>query len=116
MARPEQLTDLQIDVAAIFFSLDVATDFLVAGGAALIASDLINRPTEDLDLFAGTATTSVAQAKDDFVQAVTKRGCGTVLIEDSATIRRFDDREIPLPEPEVPTARTFFMHWADTVG
>jgi len=73
MDRPEQLTDLQVALSSIFFALDEAKDFLVAGGAALLASDLIARPTEDLDLFAATPTTSVTQAKGAFLHAVTER-------------------------------------------
>lgn len=51
MDRPEQLTTFQVDLAGIFFALDEAEGYFVAGGAALLASDLIARSTEDLDLF-----------------------------------------------------------------
>lgn len=88
MERPEQLTYLQLDLATIFFSLDEAADYLVAGGAALLASDLITRPTEDLDLFAAAPTTSVTQAKDAFMRALAERRCGIVLIHDSPTFCR----------------------------
>ena len=88
MERPEQLSSLQIDLAAIFFSLDAAADYLVSGGAALLASDLITRSTEDLDLFAATPTNSVTRAKDSFVQALTERGCDVALIQDGATFCR----------------------------
>lgn len=88
MERPEHLSSLQVDLAAIFFSLDEAADYLVAGGAALLASDLITRPTEDLDLFAATPTTSVAQAKDAFADVLVERGCDVVLVQDSATFCR----------------------------
>ncbi len=40
MSRPAWLTTLQRDLAKLFFSLDAADDFLVAGGAALLASNL----------------------------------------------------------------------------
>lgn len=83
MERPEQLSNLQVDLAAIFFSLDAAANYLVAGGAALLASDLITRPTEDLDLFAATPTTSVTPAKNAFVHALTERGCEVVMIHES---------------------------------
>lgn len=88
MESPEQLSSLQVDLAAIFFSLDAAADNLVAGGAALLASDLITRPTEDLDLLAATPTTSVTQAKDAFVNALTERGYDVVMIQDGATFCR----------------------------
>lgn len=85
MDRPEQLTALQVELTRIFFTLDAAEDYLVAGGAALLASDLIDRPTEDLDLFAATPTTSVTPAKDAFMQALHEQGCGVVLIQDGST-------------------------------
>lgn len=88
MERPEQLSSFQVELAAIFFSLDEAADYLVAGGAALLASDLITRPTEDLDLFAARPTTSVARAKDAFFRALTERDCGIVVIHDSPTFCR----------------------------
>ena len=66
MDRPARLTDLQVDLAGIFFSLDAARGYLIAGGAALLAWDLIDRPTEDLDLFTAAPTTSVTAAKDAF--------------------------------------------------
>ena len=73
---------LQLDVAKIFFSLDTASDFLVAGGAALVASNLIVRPTEDLDLSAATPTTSITEAKDAFAQVLQERGCDVVIVQD----------------------------------
>ena len=88
MDRPEQLTAFQVELARIFFTLDAAEDYLVAGGAALLASDLIDRPTEDLDLFAATPTTSVTPAKDAFMQALHEQGCGVVLIQDVPTFCR----------------------------
>lgn len=88
MDRPEHLTALQCDLSDIFFSLDVTSDFLVAGGAALLASDLIARPTEDLDLFAAMPTTSVTQAKDAFSQALRERGCDVAIVQDGPTFCR----------------------------
>ncbi len=88
MERPEQLSNLQVDLAAIFFLLDETADYLVAGGAALLASDLITRPTEDLDLFAASPTTSVTQAKDAFTQALHTRDYGVVIVQDGPTFCR----------------------------
>lgn len=88
MDRHEQLTALQVELARIFFTLEAAEDYLVAGGAALLASDLIDRPTEDLDLFAATPTTSVTPAKDAFMQALHEQGCDVVLIQDGPTFSR----------------------------
>jgi hypothetical protein len=88
MYRPQRLTDLQVDLAAVFFALSAAEHYLVAGGAALLASDLIDRPTEDLDLFAATPTTSVTPAKDAFVQALREWDCGAQLVQDGPTFCR----------------------------
>lgn len=88
MDRPGRLTTLQVDIAGIFFALEAASGFLVAGGAALLASGLIDRPTEDLDLFAATPVESVAQARDAYVLALRSRGYGVVNIQDGPTFSR----------------------------
>ena len=44
-----ELSHSQLDVAAAFFALRESDGFLVVGGAALLALNLIDRPTEDLD-------------------------------------------------------------------
>lgn len=59
IVQPDALPPLQIEVAPIFFDLETSEGFLVAGGAALLACELITRPTEDLDIFASSPTTSV---------------------------------------------------------
>lgn len=88
MEQSEQLSNLQVDLAAIFFALDEATDYLVAGGAALLASDLTTRPTDDLDLFASRPTTSVTQAKDAFTQALEERNYGVHIVQERLTFCR----------------------------
>lgn len=88
MDRPVQLTAFQVELASMFFTLDAAKDYLVAGGAALLASDLIDRRTEDLDLFASTPTTSVTPAKDAYMQVLREYGCGVVMIQDGPTFCR----------------------------
>lgn len=88
MDRPAQLTTLQLELAEVFFALGETKDFLVAGGAALVASNLIARPTEDLDLFAATPTASVIEAKDAFARALRERGCDVVIVQDGPTFCR----------------------------
>lgn len=88
MDHPTPLTDLQVDLAGIFFSLDAAQGYLVAGGAALLASDLITRPTEDLDLFTAAPTTSVTQARNAFVHALRRRSYTVTFIKDGPTFCR----------------------------
>jgi len=46
------LTGFQITVARLFFTLPASERFLLAGGAALVAQRLSERPTQDLDFFA----------------------------------------------------------------
>lgn len=48
----EGLTAFQVAVSEIFFELDESAGYVVAGGAALLSSDLITRSTQNLDLFA----------------------------------------------------------------
>lgn len=87
MGHP-QLSALQIDIAALFFALDEAHGYLVVGGAALLASDLIIRPTADLDLFTSAPTTAVTPAKDAFVQALTGAGYDVTIKLDAPTFCR----------------------------
>lgn len=88
MDRPPQLTQIQIDLAGIFFALDEADGYLVAGGAALVASNLIARPTADLDLFAALPTTSVTPAKDAFARALRERKYDVAVLQDGPTFCR----------------------------
>ncbi|MGH3412059.1 MAG: nucleotidyl transferase AbiEii/AbiGii toxin family protein [Marmoricola sp.] len=88
MERPGRLSPLQVTVAEIFFGLDEATDFLVAGGAALVASDLIARPTEDIDLFTAAPATSVSHASQALMGALGEQGFGVVAVQDGPTFCR----------------------------
>jgi hypothetical protein len=66
------LTRFQIEVAQLFFTLPESQGFLLAGGAALAAHQLTQRPTQDLDLFAGPQTT-VTEVVESLSQAVTRQ-------------------------------------------
>lgn len=88
MERPGQLSAFQVEIAEIFFALEESAGFLVAGGAALLASELIQRPTEDLDLFTATPTTSVTAAKDALVASLADRDVDVVVIQDGPTFCR----------------------------
>jgi hypothetical protein len=65
MDRPEQLTAFQVELAGIFFTLEAADGYLVAGGAALLASDLIARPTDDVALRDATLPTRLRRLLAD---------------------------------------------------
>lgn len=86
--RPGHLTTFQIEVTGIFFGLKSSHGYLVAGGAALLASDLIARPTEDLDLFASRPIMSVIEAKNAFLRALERRGYKVTVIQDGPTFCR----------------------------
>lgn len=88
MSEPAFLTHLHVELARIFFSLGSSEGYLVAGGAGLLASDLIARPTTDIDLFASAPIASVSDAKADLVAALLGRGYDVSLLQDSATFCR----------------------------
>ena len=60
----------------------------MAGGAALVASDLIRRPTQDLDLFTAAPVVSVAATKESFLSALSRRRWTVTVIHDSPTFCR----------------------------
>lgn len=83
------LTDFQIEVARLFFALPASDGFLLAGGSALLASGLTDRPTHDLDFFASPDTVDVTAAAHQFERAVAERGWHTERLHDTATFVRF---------------------------
>jgi Nucleotidyl transferase AbiEii toxin, Type IV TA system len=95
MSRNRNLTRLQQDTAKLFFQLTESRGFVVAGGAALIASGLVNRPTNDIDLFAvQNNTASIQQAAASFEQAAHDNGWTTQRVVDQPEFVRLliDDR------------------------
>lgn len=82
------LTGFQIRVARIFFGLRASHKYAVAGGAGLLASDLINRPTEDLDLFTHRPIESVTAARNAFIDELHRLGWNVAIIVDSPTFCR----------------------------
>jgi hypothetical protein len=68
------LTAFQVEVACLFFTLDGARGFLLAGGAALAAQGMTARPTQDLDLFTAPGRGDVAAAAVALEQAAADRG------------------------------------------
>jgi Nucleotidyl transferase AbiEii toxin, Type IV TA system len=82
------LTDFQLEVAQLFFSLPGSKGFLLAGGAALLAQHLTTRPTEDLDFFTSPERGHVPAARDALEAAARERGWSTERIHDSDTFCR----------------------------
>ena len=70
------LTDFQLEVTRLFFSLPASRGFLLAGGAALLAQHLTTRPTEDLDFFTAPNRGHVPAARDALEAAGTEAGLG----------------------------------------
>jgi hypothetical protein len=67
------LTDFQLEVARLFFSLPASNGFVLAGGAALLAQHLTSRPTQDLDFFTDKQA-GVVLARDELIAAAHQRG------------------------------------------
>ena len=86
--QPLALTDFQVQVAQLFFSLPAAQGFLLAGGAALIAQHLTSRPTQDLDFFTRVGATSVPAARDALEIAARTKGWSIERVRDEATFCR----------------------------
>ena len=80
---PTVLTDFQVEVARLFFSLPASEHFLLAGGAALLAQHMTARPTHDLDFFTATPG-SVESVRKQFNSAAQERGW-TVDVRQSTT-------------------------------
>lgn len=84
---PTVLTDFQVEVARLFFSLPASNRFLLAGGAALLAQHMTVRPTHDLDFFTGTPG-SVESARGEFEAAAQERGWTVDVRQSTATFCR----------------------------
>lgn len=84
----DALTDFQREVTQLFFTLPESDGYLLAGGAALVASGLTTRPTQDIDLFTHAPASSVTRARDALVTAVAERGWTATSVRDSATFCR----------------------------
>jgi predicted nucleotidyltransferase component of viral defense system len=82
------LTAFQIEVARLFFGLPTSDGFLLAGGGALLASGLTDRPTHDLDFFGPPGHVDVTAARDQFEQAIAERGWRSEHLHDSTTFVR----------------------------
>jgi hypothetical protein len=82
------LTELQRLVLELFFKLPESDGFVLAGGAALVASGLSERPTQDVDLFGSDVATGIIAAADALEVACIDRGWTTERIRDTATFRR----------------------------
>lgn len=81
------LTAFQVHVAQVFFALPASSGFLLAGGAALLAQHLSERPTQDLDLFT-RGPHDVTAARDAFSAACAERGWSVQRLANTPTFCR----------------------------
>lgn len=65
-----ELSLFQKEIARLFFSLQSSHGFVLAGGGALLASGLSNRPTQDLDFFGSPGQVSVSLTLGQFLDAI----------------------------------------------
>lgn len=93
-----RLSEFQVELAMLFFSLPESAGFLLAGGGALIAQGIVPRPTEDLDFFTSRQVGSVDAASDALIAAVTERGWSVELKRSGEEFRRWEvtGREVVL--------------------
>jgi hypothetical protein len=121
--RKPDLSAFQLEVTRLFFALPASQGFLLAGGAALLAQHLTARPTEDLDLFDRAAARDFADVyvlahrfgKDILLARAAQIDTGfdaKVLADMFATLDRFTDDEIPVPDrSSAAELRTFYSTW-----
>jgi hypothetical protein len=81
------LTDFQLEVARLFFSLPASEGFVLAGGAALVAQHLTVRPTQDLDFFTDVAA-DVAAARAELTAAAQAREWTVGTVQEGETFCR----------------------------
>lgn len=82
------LSTFQLEVAQLFFRLPASAGFLLAGGAALLAHGLTDRPTHDLDFFTAPERGDVSGARDELAAAIHERGWQIERIQDTASFCR----------------------------
>ena len=87
MTEPPYVGAFQARVAEVFFSLPEADSFLLAGGLALVAHGLTDRPTEDLDAFT-CRDGDVSRARSAFEKVALAQGWQIEELQSSETFVR----------------------------
>ena len=82
------LTEFQVEVANLFFSLPSSEGFLLAGGAALVAQRLTTRPTQDPDFFTASGAAAVHAAREELTTAAADRAWRLSIVRDHDTFCR----------------------------
>jgi hypothetical protein len=73
------LSEIQLRTATIILALPEAAGFALAGGAALVIHEIVDRGTRDLDCF-GPSTNAVNQLVDPTLDALAAAGLQTKLM------------------------------------
>ena len=84
-----ELSHSQLDVAAAFFALRESDGFLVVGGAALLALNLIDRPTEDLDFFTDDPT-RITNAATALIATAERNAWSVEVVRSTTTFHRME--------------------------
>jgi len=88
-----ELQPVQRDLARLLFSLPEAAGYALAGGAALVVQQIVDRDTRDLDAFIaakpGPATGTVDLLADAFTEAAQRAGWSLQTIRRHPTFCRF---------------------------
>jgi predicted nucleotidyltransferase component of viral defense system len=109
-----ELSGFQQEIARLFFSLQSSQGFVLAGGGALLASGLSNRPTQDLDFFGSPGQVSVSPALGQFLDAIQQQNWEYELLsntDDFARVRIIGSTELIVDlaidvAPRFPIAQT----------
>ncbi|MFC0546755.1 hypothetical protein [Kutzneria chonburiensis] len=106
----DPLTAFQVEVTTLFFGLDASNGFLLAGGAALLAQHLTERPTYDLDFFTRQGGGDVPTALAALEAAGVERGWQVSRLDDLATFGRLkisgpDELTVDLAVDSAPVGR-----------
>lgn len=99
MSGIDLITPFQREVANAFFGMPESKGFILAGGAALIASDTVERVTEDLDFFAARGEAHVPTTKAAFLEMCEVRNWSTEIVYDNDEFVRL---EVFGPDDSVP--------------
>jgi Nucleotidyl transferase AbiEii toxin, Type IV TA system len=87
-SKPDGLSQFQIDVATAVFGLPESREFLLAGGAGLVAQGPTTRPTRDLDFFIVPGRERVSVAREALKREAIRRGWSMRVLRDHDTFCR----------------------------
>ena len=109
-----ELSGFQQEIARLGVSVGSSQGFVLAGGGALLASGLSNRPTQDLDFFGSPGQVSVSLALGQFLDAIQQQNWEYELLShanDFARVRIIGSTELIVDlaidvAPRFPVAQT----------